>query len=306
MIEKPKSNSFIILKYSNSNKSLNKQNNKINEKSNYLNKNESPILTDYNKNNNTLINAKTKEFKTTPISELNKKRSIYNKNQIYLNKSIGFENINQRNNKKLIREKDINSIVNQKLNNIKTNKSTLYRNTSNQIKLMKDEIYNILIKNELNNNIIPLNKSYFREESKISTNNNSNIINRKKNYSIHYKLDNKNDYNSKNIVSLFKDKINNLLKNEESFNENECPIPMPYVKRYSENTIRNSGKNENINWENILLNKDLKEPKEEKKVPLPISQPINPNYFDKCNNKNNKNFIYSNSNKMNNLNKRKL
>ena len=306
MIEKPKSNSFIILKYSNSNKSLNKQNNKINEKSIYLNKNESPILTEYNKNNNTLINAKTKEFQTTPISELNKKRSIYNKNQIHLNQSVGFENINQRNNKKLNKVKDNNSIINQKLNNIKTNKCTLYRNSNNQIKLMKDEIYNILIKNELNNNIIPLNKSYFREESKISANNNSNIINRKNNYAKHNKLENKKENNSKNIVSLFKNKINNLLKNEESFNENECPVPMPYVKRYSENTIRNSGKSENINWENILLNKDLKEPKEEKKVPLPISLSINPNYFDKNNNKNQKNFVYSNSNKINNLNKRKL
>ena len=307
MIEKPKSNSFIILKYSNSNKSLNKQNNKINKKSIYLNKNESPILTEYNKNNNTLINAKTKEFQTTPISELNKKRSIYNKNQIHLNQSVGFENINQRNNKKQLNKvKDNNSIINQKLNNIKINKGTLYRNSGNQIKLMKDEIYNILIKNELNNNIIPLNKSYFREESKISASNNSNIMNRKRNYSKHNKLENKKENNSKNIVSLFKDKINNLLKNEESFNENECPVPMPYVKKYSENTIRNSGQNENINWENILLNKDLKEPKEEKKVPLPISLSINPNYFDKNNNKNQKNFVYSNSNKINNLNKRKL
>ena len=119
-------------------------------------------------------------------------------------------------------------------------------------------------------------------------------------------MDNKKDNNSKNIVSLFKDKINNLLKNEESFNENECPMPMPYVKRYSENTIRNSGQNENINWENILLNKDLKEPKEEKKVPLPISQPINPNYLEKNNNRNKKNCIYLNSKKINYLNKRKL
>ena len=306
MNKMPKNNSFIILKYSNSNKSLNKQNKKINKKSIYLNKNESPILTEYNKSNNTLINVKTKEFLTTPINELNKKRSIYNNNQIYLNQSIRFENINQRNNKKLNKIKHNNSIINQKLNNIKTNKGSLHRNSGNQIKLMKDEIYNILIKNELNNNIIPLNKSYFREESKISANNNSNIINSKINYSIHNKLDNKKDNYSKNISILFKDKINNLLKNEESFNENECPIPMPYVKKYSENTIRNSGKNDNIKWENILLNKDLKEPKEEKKVPLPISQPINPYYFEKRNNNNNKNFVYSNSNKINNLNKRKI
>ena len=143
MAQKPKNNSFIILKYNNSNKSLNKINNKLNKKSIYLNKNENPFLTEYNKSTDTLINSKIKEFQTTPIIDLNKKRSIYNKHQIYLSQSKGFENRNQRNNSKLNKVKDNNSIINQKLNNIKTNKSSLYKNSGNQIKLITDEIYNI-------------------------------------------------------------------------------------------------------------------------------------------------------------------
>ena len=292
-MEKYKNNSVVILKYYHKNNLLNKEMKKRNKNSDYMNKNESPNLTECNQNNNnTPINVKMKDNKTTPINEINKKRSIYNVKKMSLNESLVKNNriINNTVNRKVK-----NVIINQKLNNFKMNKNPVYKNANGQIKLFKEEINHIINNKSLYNNI-PLNKSYFREDSKRTSNNNTKI-NHKINYSLNNIIGNKDYKNTKNCVSLLKDKINNLLKNEESFKENECPIPMPYVKRYSENTIKEDG-NENINIENILFNKDLKEPKEEKKVPLPISQIINPNlnYSVKNFNKNKKNSLYSNSN----------
>ena len=295
--KKSKSNSFIILKYNHKNKSLNRVNKKRNENSIFLNKNESPNITESNTNNsNTPINVRQKRNKTTPVNELNKKRCIYNEKILSLNEIGG---INPRmNNNNTYKRKDNYGIFNQKINNTKNYRNPVNKNSGNQIKLTKNEINNYTSAKVLNSNNIPLNKSYFREESKISSNNNTRIINRKNNYSIHNKMGKKDDKDTKNRVALLKDKINNLLKNEESFNENQCPVPMPYVKRYSENTIKDTG-NENINIENIILNKDLKEPKVEKKIPSPISQIINPNLY--CSmkniNKNKKKNFYSNYNK---------
>ena len=291
--KKPKNNSFIILKYNRKNKSLNIENKKRNENSFFLNKNESPNITESNANNsNTPINVRQKRNKTTPVNELNKKRCIYNEKIMYLNDTA---EINQR----IINNKyKRNDIFNQKINKTKNCRNPVNKNSGNQIKLLRNDTNNFISSKVLNSNNIPLNKSYFREESKISSNNNTRINNRKNNYTIHNKMGKKGEKDTKYSVSLLKDKINNLLKNEESFNENQCPVPMPYVKRYSENTIKDRG-NENINIENIILNKDLKEPKEEKKIPSPISQIINPNLY--CSvkniNKNKKNYFYSNSNK---------
>ena len=304
MLKKSKKNSFIILKYNHKNKSLIKGKKKINENSIFLNKNESPIITQSNKNNNsTPINVRKKRNKTTPVNEFNKKRGIYYVRQISLNESSG---INHRNINNTYKTKDNYDILNQKLNNIKNNRNRAYKNLDNQIKLSKYEISNFEISKFLYSNNIPLNKSYFREESKIPPNNNKDITNLKINYSFHNKIGKKDTNVAKNCVFLLKDKISNLLKNEESFNENECPVPMPYVKKYSENSIKDNY-NENINIENIIYNRDLKEPKEEKKVPLPISQIINPNLncVVKSMNKNKKNIFYSNSNKMI-MNNRKL
>lgn len=294
--KKSKSNSFIILKYNHKNISLNRENKKRNEKSIILNKNESPNITESNRNNsNTPINVRQKRNKTTPVNELNKKRCIYNEKMMSLNETAG---INHKMINNTYKRKDNYGIFNQKINNTKNYINPENKNSGNQIKLLKNEINNYTSNKVINNNNIPFNKSYFREESKISSNNNTRIINRKNNYSIHNKMGKKVDKDTKNRISLLKDKINNLLKNEESFNENQCPVPMPYVKRYSENSIKDSG-NENINIENIILNKDLKEPKEEKKIPSPISQIINPNLYCsvKIINKNKKNNFYSNYNK---------
>ena len=308
----------------NKNKSLNKKKNKISEYSIYLNINDNSNINSYNINN-TPINIKIKGIKTTPINELSKKKSIYNSKLIYLNSSLGFQNIRKKtfnNNKKKLKEK-CDVIINQKNNQkIYKNKNPINveKKASNQIKLLKEELNNIISNKTLNNNIIQLNKSYFREETKITHLNNAKLINRKINYSIHNKIVNneKLDINSKIKISLLKNKISNLVKqDDESLMENECPIPMPYVKRYSESVIednkydenndKENNDKENIKLENILFNKDLKEPKEEKKIPLPISQTMNQDLIPVKNViKEKKCFIYSNAKKLNNWKKKKL
>ena len=293
--KKIKNGSFLLLKYNNSthNYSLNIEKNKPTENSICLNVNDNSNIIKYNLINNTPISMKQKANRTTPINELNKKKCIYEEKYMSLNKSFGLVNINRKSFAR--KNSNDNYIINQKYNKNRNPKTPLYKNSANQIKLLKEEIYNIINKNEFNNNILQLNKSYFREESKISQNNHSKILNRKINFSIHNKLD-KDDTNKtkKNCV-----KINDLLNNDESFNPSQCPIPMPYVKRYSENLSREIKNNENINLENLLFNKDLNEPKEEKKIPLPISQPTNSYYFIGNNKKNKRNLVYSNENKIN-------
>lgn len=300
MVKKPRSKSFIFFKHNNKNKfSINQnQYNKNKEYTLYFNKNEIHNLTEYNNTPNNMIK---KIHKTTPINELNKKRCIYYKKQISFNESLGLENIKQKLSNNLVKEKEKNSFINQKLNSINNNKSTLNKNSNRQIKLIKDEIENKTINKLSNNNIMQLNQSFFREDSKISQINNNKIIIRKKNYSMHNKMANKEAKNLKNCVCLLKDTINSLLQNDECLNESECPVPMPYVRKYSENSIIKSENKENANLGNILFNKDLKEPKERKKAPLPISQPIIPNYFIKNKFKNKKIYFYSNSNKINGL-----
>ena len=122
-----------------------------------------------------------------------------------------------------------------------------------------------------------MNKSYLREELKKSKNGHIKLLKYKNNYSL---LNNKenNKYLANKDISL-RDKINDLLKNDESYHENKCPIPMPYVKRYSDYIIKEKKINKNINLEDYLFDKDLKEPDEEKIIPFPTSEPINPNYF---------------------------
>ncbi len=301
---KPKSNSFIILRYNNYNnynnkKLLSKQKKKGNENLISLN------LLNENISNcnifNTPINFQNKENKTTPINFINKTKSIYKSKHKYLNRSHGIENIKGNKQFQRKRKDDKDFIMNQRLNN-NTPKSPLFKNSSTQIKLLKQEINNIINNKSLYNNFNQLNNSYYREESKLSQNNNIKLLKYKNIFSIHKKIskneeDSLEDKNSIDKDNLLKDKINNLLKNDESYNENKCPVPMPYVKKYSDNLIKDnntnntnikntninnnndSNNNENINLDNFFINKYLKEPKEEKKIPLPISQSINLNYL---------------------------
>ena len=312
-----KNHSFI----NNKNKSVNKKNNKISEYSIYLNINDNSNINSKNIFNNTPINIRIKGNKTTPINELNKKKGIYTTKLIYLNKSLGFENMRKKsfyNNKKKINEK-CNVIIHQKSNQkIYRNKNPISvgKKTSNQIKLLKEELNDIICNKTVNNNILQLNQSYFRDETKSSHINHTKLINGKINYSMHNKIVNKEliNINSENKISLLKGKISNVLKqDDESFMANECPIPMPYVKRYSESVIEdnkydenNDNDKENINLNNILFNKDLKEPKEETKIPLPISQSKNQDLIPLKFKKEQKCFIYSNLKKLKNWNKKKL
>ena len=315
-----KNNSFMINKAISNSKSLNNQNNKNEDYSICLNINDNNSnIIPFNIINNTPINMRIKDNKTTPIHDLNKKKSIYNSTQLSLNKSLGLEIAKKKsfNNNNKINEK-YDNIINQKLYKTKSPKNSVEKKTSsNKIKLLKDEINNIINNknknNTINKNIIKLNKSYFREETKITPIYNNKLINRKINYSMHNKIINIEDTNMNSVnkekkVSQLKDKINNLLKHDdESFIASECPIPMPYVKRYSETSIRDCKtikNNENINLDNILVNKDLKEPKEEKKVPLPISLSMRKDCFPINIKKEKKNFIYSK--KLYNGNKKKL
>lgn len=297
MVEKTKSNSLINLQNINKNRLLISQNQTIKAKKFplYLIKNERYNLTEYN--NNTPINVKKKQYKTSPINELNKKKTIFFKNQISLNESLGLDNKNKNFNNNLIEERENSFIINCKLKSISKNT----KNSGQQIKLIKDEI-----NNGSNINVMKLNKSYFREDSKISQNNNNKIINQNIIYSKRNKVVNKETKNLKNRVILLKDKISSLLQNDESLNESKCPVPMPYVKRYSENNIIKNGNEENINLGNILFNKDLKEPKEETKIPLPISQSKNQDLIPLKFKKEQKCFIYSNLKKLKNWNKKKL
>ena len=289
-----KNSSFLILKYigNSNNFCSNKEKNKLTENSICINVNDNSNIIKYQLINNTPISMKQKGNKTTPINELNKKKCIYNAKQIYLNKSMGKENNNRKSSSKK-NNKENYYIINQKFCKNITPKTPLYKNSVNQIKLLKEEIFNEINKNDFNIKIEQLNKSYFREESKLSKNNCSKILNHKINYSKHNKLD-RGDIERK---KKNRDKIKDLLNNDESFKPSQCPIPMPYVKRYSENLDMNSKIKENINFENLLLKKDLNEPKEEKKIPLPISQPINAYYFLGNNKRNKKHLVYANENK---------
>lgn len=265
---KSKNNSFIILKYNN--KSLCKDKNKKKENSINLNKNENISVSKNNIINNTPINIKNMENVTTPINVIKKNRCIY------LNKSLGKEKIDEK--LTIKKNKTTGNIANQKLKKNNTHKGPICKNSSNKIKLLKKNIYNnIKNKTLYNYKNKKLNKSYLREELKKSKNGHIKLLKYKNNYSL---LNNKeNDKNLANKDISLRDKINDLSKNDESFHENKCPIPMPYVKRYSDYIIREKKINKNINLENYLFGKDLKEPDEEKIIPFPTSEPINPNYF---------------------------
>lgn len=300
---KIKYKSFILLKKNNSNKSLSRLKRKGSENSTCLcdnsNSNKTNIIY------KTPINIKKNNKKLTPLNNLNRKTSFYTQNQIYMNNSLGFERVSHIS-VTFKDEKDEKS-KNKKLIKYKTPKEPINRKTLNQKTLINEKISNIINKKKLNNKTLQKNKCNSKEESKTQQKNNNNkLVKCKTNYSTQNKIYNKTE-NKAIINRLIKQKINNLLKKDESFSENECPIPMPYVKKYSENPIQDNIINENINLENTLFDKYLKEPKEEKKIPLPISQPIKPIFYLFNKNKEKEGILlYSTSNKLKTLNPTKF
>ena len=279
LLKKIKRNSFSSLKFQHNKLLTNK--NKRYENTTFLNINDNLNLSKNNNIiNNTPNNIKRKVNKSPPANDLKKKNSIFTPN-----KNLGLENCQKYGKNKNKENKD-GEIFMKKIFKNKTPKTPIYKKKPlNQMKILKDDINNILINKTMNNNIQQLSKSYIKEDSKLYPFGNHNkLFNCKFNYSIqNYKINNiiaaENNKTLKNKNFLLKDNLNKLIKNDESFSENECPVPMPYVKKYSDNTIRGINVNENINLQNIIINKDLKEPKEETKVPLPISQPVKPSYF---------------------------
>jgi hypothetical protein len=259
-------NSYIDQRYFYNKRLLSKQ--KEIEKENLQNEN-----IDLSKNNylNSPICINKIENKTTPIN-FNKNKSIYN-SQVNLNNNLIKEKQKRKlsfsNNKSNTNPFNINQ--NNNRNNNTSSKNPSLINRCNQIELLKGGINEFIYKKEMYNNIQELNNSHFLEKKKKSQNNNY-IKLFKYNNNDSFQNNNCNEYDYKNKFNksnLLKNTntINLLLKTDESYNENKCPVPMPYVKKY---TIEDNNK-ENINLDNILINKFLKEPEEEKNIPSTIN-----------------------------------
>ena len=206
---------------------------------------------------------------TTPLNDLNKIKGIYRRKNILLNKSCKSHS------------RDYSSIIKKDKEKEIQYKSPQNNNKNNS--KLKKEIFNII-------NHKPLNQTYFKENSKKPKYYNNNLFNNTNNY---FKSENNENNN---------DNLKDLLLKDESFNESECPEPMPYVKKYSDIININKKEKENIsestiniiNNFNININKnlnDLNEPVEEKNIPLPVSQIHNKKNKYK---NNSKRFIYMN------------
>ena len=266
---KEKNNSCIIFKYYN--KSLSKETSKKIDNSSSLNVNEKMNVSQFNLINNTASTNKIKnqESISTPINDYIKMKSIYFSKFAHLNKNVGNE---ENNGKHIIKKNKSNEniINNQKYKN-NTQKTPMSKNSSYQITTFKKDINNNSIIKTTTINNYQLKKSYLREESKAYQNKNIKIIRYKYNdLTMHGKENDKNKENDNN--NILREKIKDLLKNDESNFENKCPVPMPYVKRYPEYSFKDNKINNNLNLDSIIINKDLKEPVEQKEIPLPTSQ----------------------------------
>lgn len=259
-------NSYIEQRYFYNKRLLSKQ--KEIEKENLQNDN-----IDLSKNNYLIspIYINKIENKTTPIN-INKKKSIYN-SQVNLNNNLIKEKQKRKlsfsNNKSNAKPFNINQ--NNNSNNNTSSKNPSLINRCNQIELLKGGINEFIYKKEMYNNIHELKNSHFLEKKKkYQDNNYIKLFKYNNNDSFQNNNCNEYDYKNKsNKSNLLKNTntINLLSKTDESYNENKCPVPMPYVKKY---TIKDNNK-ENINLDNILINKFLKEPEEEKNIPSPIN-----------------------------------
>ena len=244
-------NDFFVFKCSNYNSNNNSNNNNKLSKKKILDKNKKGIINIEEPKTNKFFeivvtpnnNNKKEDSKTSPINVFNKTKGIYRRKNMLLNKSY----------KSFSR--DLTSFM-------KKEKEIKYKSPNNK--------YSTKLKKEINNILIhkPLNKTYFKENTKKPRFYYNNLLDIK---------NNKNSNNNQNNEN--KDNFN------ESLNESECPEPMPYVKKYSDINDKENISQSDINIMNFKINQnlnDLKEPEEEKNVPLPVSQ-INDN-----NNNNNK------------------
>jgi hypothetical protein len=277
MCKKSKSNSCIIFKYNN--KSLSKKMIKRMDSSISLYVNDNINLSKGNNtvsNKTAINNIKNKESITTPINDIMKTKSIFNSKLTNLNRIVGYEEVNA---KHIIKKNKSNENMkrNQKLNKDNNHKTPMAKHSFNQTTLFKKEINNNSNKKQRNSKDYQLKKTYLREESKTSLNQNVKKIRYKNNDLL---INNKeNDRNAANENVRLREKIKDFLKTDESDFENKCPVPMPYVKRYTEYVINDNKINAYFNLDSFLINKDLKEPEEQKNIPLPTSQKIKSKIF---------------------------
>ena len=277
MCKKSKSNSCITLKYYD--KSLSKKMIKRMDSSVSLNVNDNINLSRGNNtvSNKTAINNITnKESITTPINDIMKTQGIFNSKLTNLSKIVGYEEVNG---KHIIKKNKSNENMkrNQKLTNNNNHKTPMAKNSSDQTTLFKKDINNNSNQQNRNSKDYQLKKTYLREDSKTFLNQNVKKIRYKNNNLL---INNKeNDRNAANENVRLREKIKEFLKTDESDFENKCPVPMPYVKRYPEYVIKDNIINSYFNLDSILINKDLKEPEEQKNIPLPTSQKIKSKIF---------------------------
>ena len=239
----------------------------------FCDKNNNMIL----ENNNYVVNNQIRSNHSTldpnspkvPLAQhtykKNKLNFQYNKiqpqniNERY-NNSIGMKTNNNLNNNNNIHNNKINSSIKKDININTYNKenNTSYKNNS-------EIIINTNISSKIDNNINYLNKKDLCKENeffKISNNINSyNKLDNKTNDSIPKiinKIDNNDEYikkiemlenenkllkgeisESKNRLIKLENKIGELLGQKHIKEKEECPKPMPYVKKYSLQTSMN-------------------------------------------------------------------
>ena len=242
-------------------------------------------LSNYN-NNASLNNLRKNQNKKNEKNNNNNSNNNKTTNDFFVFKCSNYNSNNNKLSKKKILDKNKKGIIN--IEEPKTNKFfeiVVTPNNNNK----KESPINVFNKTKgiyRRKNML-LNKSYKsfsrdltsfmkkekEKEIKYKSKNNKYLTKLKKEINLLDIKNNKNSNNNQNNEN--KDNFN------ESLNESECPEPMPYVKKYSDINDKENISQSDINiMNNFRINQnlnDLKEPEEEKNVPLPVSQINNDN-----------------------------
>lgn len=174
----------------------------------------------------------------------------------------------------------LNSIHNNFSNSCFNSNAKRVENPPSKIKLLKNEI----------NYLIKINKNELLNKNNQNPVNNNNLEDKLNNLQNENNILKEKIQNSNNQISLLEKKIEKLLKNEDNDNskENQCPIPMPYVKRYS-HEFKVVDKLNSNNVSNKRVIKSLYENTYERNVSSPLAKTNNINSM-----KNNDNKKFSN------------
>ena len=142
----------------------------------------------------------------------------------------------------------LNSIINNTSSSFYNSNKKILETPISKIKVLKSEI----------SNLIKINKNRsFNKNGQNPMNNNNNLEDKLQNLQKENNILKERIQNSNNQISLLERKIEKLLKNGHNNNskETQCPIPMPYVKRYSHEFEIVDKFNNNSN-KGIIINKD--------------------------------------------------